>query len=716
MKLYHTTNKERLSSILKEGLKINSLHNKTADAGNYIQKAYGMIPVFLSAKPGRYKNGIILEVDVRGLPLVSDIPSLVDHDGYVSNNLQGIYWDEMIDDPKADLIYELGGDEGEISFEALTRPNSKEVSLSIAITETCAIMQDIGPNRIKIFGSIKESKSDRITTAKKFLDKIKAKDPELYDKLIDNADWFLKKYKNDYSAKDLKTVFKAELVKEPELDPSKSPDTYGIKLAIDAVAGKDKKEATAAKRLFGNTLDQIFKEELTLAEDAVFDKATNGWFYSSINEDEDIPDAILNVLEKNAVKVYKLLQKQNAVSDCGIASSLWKKVFNSNNIAAEEIDGNYDDSYDVDVLSHPSSTDHVWLELNGKYIFDPTAGQFNSNIDLKNYWIDDTQLYASENVTEANYYHMSHAPVKKIDSIKPNNQMSSTQKPEGFWYSCEHEWLDWVRAEMPHRDDEHYYNIKLNYDNILQISNFEELLAFSEEYGIGKEFCIAIDWKRVAKKYAGIEICPYQDDGRYEHKTLWYHPWDVASGCIWNKKAVLAIEPASKPLKQAEQELMTEEYSGFGGTCGVKAIELNKKLFDGKGTYVAGLNDFWLEEGRWVGHIAVKFKDKYYDASGEISEEDLRSWGMTDPEDPDYNFSSNSWWGEEDAYEASLHEVSESEILENMGYDQCDTLREEEWRRGGVRFFQMGDTLNPALKDGPAIRKKPLGNKKKTNK
>ena len=41
-----------------------------------------------------------------------------------------------------------------------------------------------------------------------------------------------------------------------------------------------------------------------------------------------------------------------------------------------------------------------------------------------------------------------------------------------------------------------------------------------------------IDWKKVASKYDGIEIVPYQPKARMN--LLWYYGWDIASGCIWN--------------------------------------------------------------------------------------------------------------------------------------------------------------------------------------
>ena len=110
--------------------------------------------------------------------------------------------------------------------------------------------------------------NQKVKAAKKFLARVKAKDPVLYQTLIDNAEFFLLKDKNDYSASDLRTAFKSILNKEPELNPVENPDTYGIKLAIDAVAGDNERESAAsAKRLFGSTLDQVFKEELFLTEE-----------------------------------------------------------------------------------------------------------------------------------------------------------------------------------------------------------------------------------------------------------------------------------------------------------------------------------------------------------------------------------------------------------------------------------------------------------------
>ncbi len=139
-----------------------------------------------------------------------------------------------------------------------------------------------------------------------------------------------------------------------------------------------------------NQLREMIKE-IFLKEHSIFDKATNLWYYSSIS-DKDIPDSILSVLEKNAVPVYKTLASR--ANDCGVASSCWLKVFKKNGIKAKIVDGNYNPHH-IPGTSHPSSTDHVWIELGNDILFDPTAGQFGSNIDNENYWIDsETRAYS----------------------------------------------------------------------------------------------------------------------------------------------------------------------------------------------------------------------------------------------------------------------------------------------------------------------------------
>lgn len=83
---------------------------------------------------------------------------------------------------------------------------------------------------------------------------------------------------------------------------------------------------------------------------------------------------------------------------------------------------------------------------------------------------------------------------------------------------------------------------------------------------------------------------------------------------------------------------------GHGGLCGVVALAIDEVVFDGRGELVAATN-FHVSRLRnhpFVAHVAVKFAGRYYDATGQIAFEDLRGWGMIDPDDPDY-------WPDEDS-------------------------------------------------------------------
>ena len=116
-------------------------------------------------------------------------------------------------------------------------------------------------------------------------------------------------------------------------------------------------------------------------------------------------------------------------------------------------------------------------------------------------------------------------------------------KPKGLWYAIGTEWIDWVRDEMPHWEGNIIYKIEVNPSKMLFITNKNELASFSDTYKIiNNESNVIryIDWKRVAEKYSGIEIAPYQSVARYD--ITWYYTWDVASGCIWKKDGIISIK------------------------------------------------------------------------------------------------------------------------------------------------------------------------------
>ena len=131
--------------------------------------------------------------------------------------------------------------------------------------------------------------------------------------------------------------------------------------------------------------------------------------------------------------------------------------------------------------------------------------------------------------------HMS----KKPFELEPRTfTQTVTVKPSGFWYGFGSEWLDWTRNEMPEWTGKYIYDIDTGNTNVLQIKTNAEMLQFNSEYKADvymKDAGEAIDWKKVASKYGGIEINPYQYD---DAMLLWYYGWDIACGCVWNLSGV----------------------------------------------------------------------------------------------------------------------------------------------------------------------------------
>ena len=131
--------------------------------------------------------------------------------------------------------------------------------------------------------------------------------------------------------------------------------------------------------------------------------------------------------------------------------------------------------------------------------------------------------------------HMS----KKPFELEPRTfTQTVTVKPSGFWYGFGSEWIDWTRNEMPEWTGKYIYDIDTGNTNVLQIKTNAEMLQFNSEYKADvymKDAGEAIDWKKVASKYGGIEINPYQYD---DAMLLWYYGWDIACGCVWNLSGV----------------------------------------------------------------------------------------------------------------------------------------------------------------------------------
>tara|TARA_A100001011_G_scaffold362062_1_gene410716 strand:- start:836 stop:1408 length:573 start_codon:yes stop_codon:yes gene_type:complete len=129
-------------------------------------------------------------------------------------------------------------------------------------------------------------------------------------------------------------------------------------------------------------------------------------------------------------------------------------------------------------------------------------------------------------------------------------------KPEGLWYECQdgssENWKDFCDAGLTggSKKYDREYNVILNDYEILFIPDEHYFEKFYDMYSVNppydpdglKGFDKMIDWPKVAKHYAGIEICPYLSSKRMDDKSFWYYGWDVASGCVWHAEGIKELQ------------------------------------------------------------------------------------------------------------------------------------------------------------------------------
>jgi len=130
----------------------------------------------------------------------------------------------------------------------------------------------------------------------------------------------------------------------------------------------------------------------------------------------------------------------------------------------------------------------------------------------------------------------------------------SKDKPRGLWYACGDDWVSWLRYSgmASWVDDAHYLYEIIPGDDILKISsglglrwlvkNFQD-----QNYSGWRK----LNWKKLQDAgYTGIEICPYSKEWEFQEidgknrmiPGLWFGDWDVASGCIWDKRGIKDIK------------------------------------------------------------------------------------------------------------------------------------------------------------------------------
>jgi hypothetical protein len=119
-------------------------------------------------------------------------------------------------------------------------------------------------------------------------------------------------------------------------------------------------------------------------------------------------------------------------------------------------------------------------------------------------------------------------------------------KPTGLWLSDEESedpWSSWCIAERFYVESLTYCTqVEVDIQNILIISMNKELIDFTNKYASDEYMSIYIDWLAVEKVYSGIIITPYLHMCRDINYTMWYYPWEGASGAIWNLDCVRVLQ------------------------------------------------------------------------------------------------------------------------------------------------------------------------------
>jgi len=157
MKAYHQTNEKNIPSIMERGLLINQ-DNCMTEGGYWSFDYYGCRPLFVSFDrefiyPEDYIGEseddklVSLEVDITGMELLPDLPSLIDEGGIIDSHNHVIWWKEG-EEPESLLGYI--NDDGEINIHDLLIPNSEVGMAVMSLTKTAIIKENITVDKIKV--------------------------------------------------------------------------------------------------------------------------------------------------------------------------------------------------------------------------------------------------------------------------------------------------------------------------------------------------------------------------------------------------------------------------------------------------------------------------------------------------------------------------------------------------------------------------------------
>lgn len=139
---------------------------------------------------------------------------------------------------------------------------------------------------------------------------------------------------------------------------------------------------------------------------------------------------------------------------------------------------------------------------------------------------------------------------KVVKGFRNEKQGRTHHKPWGLWYACGDSWLQWILRNYPEWSDAWSYLYKVDItDEVLHLSSRRDIADFDRRYRFeDSTYRDMINWADVAKDFPGLEICPHQpryNPGSGSYKN-WYDSWDVASGCIWDERGLVSMQPVAR--------------------------------------------------------------------------------------------------------------------------------------------------------------------------
>lgn len=129
-------------------------------------------------------------------------------------------------------------------------------------------------------------------------------------------------------------------------------------------------------------------------------------------------------------------------------------------------------------------------------------------------------------------------------------RQGTSSKPRGLWYACGRSWLDFSLDEQdPGWLEDYLYRFDLDEDRIVRVTTAAGMERFEATFLRGGRgiYDLAPDWAKVKRETgaSGVEICPYRSEKRrrgwIRDEDPWYRPWDVASGCLWDDRALRSV-------------------------------------------------------------------------------------------------------------------------------------------------------------------------------